>query len=604
MYFKIHRIAFLLLAFWIADCDSQTWYHQMKVLESPSFNDPASWPMHVLNDQLLVISNETSGEIQLHPLSQTEKTISQMQSPLAKTQSIKFHGYRIRSATMYAADSILYFSAELRNGNMRLYETQFHDGRWSKPKPLHFSSEQTDDQHPYYDYNTGKLYFASRRSGGWGGWDIWYTQQLHSEWLTPTCLGQNVNSPMNDWHPSICNGDLLYSSDQDLLNGGFEMRLSPATSGYTTSLSLPGFINSVQNDLRIIEISSNELLLIRTSLIASSSPEWYRLQHGNTHLKKNPQYRLLRAGHGVSDLRLKITFENTENHIITSDKNGFLELPQQAVEKHFTLQMEEALEPCELQITDDSGHLLATYTIAFGVKITLEPLNIIMAHHEGWHVQDESTLTYNDEVLNAPRDFEYRRNKEGEIIALVNKSTPQSNSNYSYSLPNKTTASCAKEIPTIPLHLPILPCEKNLISNTSTNTEIELDGWRIDRIYFENASDNLVGLATEQCKIISEVMIMNPNLRIELIGHADANGSEMLNQTLGFNRTLTIKSELGKYGISSERILNTSVGETSECLINPHNQHPSISAIMRRVDIRYRYITALYSLPIGEMQRD
>ena len=45
-----------------------------------------------------------------------------------------------------------------------------------------------------------EMYFDSKRSGGYGGWDIWVTRRetIDDDWGTPTNLGSTVNCPQGD----------------------------------------------------------------------------------------------------------------------------------------------------------------------------------------------------------------------------------------------------------------------------------------------------------------------------------------------------------------------------------------------------------------------
>ncbi len=49
------------------------------------------------------------------------------------------------------------------------------------------------------------LYFASNRSGGYGGYDLWVTTRtnLSAPWGPPVNLGSTVNSSSGDYQPSI-----------------------------------------------------------------------------------------------------------------------------------------------------------------------------------------------------------------------------------------------------------------------------------------------------------------------------------------------------------------------------------------------------------------
>lgn len=51
---------------------------------------------------------------------------------------------------------------------------------------------------PFYDVNSGKLYFSSDWHYGFGGYDIFETAGADSSWATPKNLLQPINTPQND----------------------------------------------------------------------------------------------------------------------------------------------------------------------------------------------------------------------------------------------------------------------------------------------------------------------------------------------------------------------------------------------------------------------
>jgi photosystem II stability/assembly factor-like uncharacterized protein len=62
--------------------------------------------------------------------------------------------------------------------------------------------------------DTFELYFASKRDGGYGGWDIWVARWNGEEWDSLTNLGPAVNTAGGESHPSLSpDGKLLYFTD-------------------------------------------------------------------------------------------------------------------------------------------------------------------------------------------------------------------------------------------------------------------------------------------------------------------------------------------------------------------------------------------------------
>lgn len=78
----------------------------------------------------------------------------------------------------------------------------------------------TDDRQPSISRDGRTMYFVSDRSGGMGGFDVWYARKLGSRWSEPENLGSSINTPFNEIAPFINKeGDRLYFASTG--HGGF-----------------------------------------------------------------------------------------------------------------------------------------------------------------------------------------------------------------------------------------------------------------------------------------------------------------------------------------------------------------------------------------------
>jgi outer membrane protein OmpA-like peptidoglycan-associated protein/tetratricopeptide (TPR) repeat protein len=97
----------------------------------------------------------------------------------------------------------LYFAAEradaVGEGDIYYVERK-DDGSWSKPKNLgKILNTVLDENYPVATAD-GKLYFCSKGHTGFGGFDIFVTEQnANGEWKTPVNLGTPINSPYDDF---------------------------------------------------------------------------------------------------------------------------------------------------------------------------------------------------------------------------------------------------------------------------------------------------------------------------------------------------------------------------------------------------------------------
>ncbi|MDX9905327.1 MAG: T9SS type A sorting domain-containing protein [Bacteroidales bacterium] len=96
------------------------------------------------------------------------------------------------------------------------YINQYYldDGLWGAPEPLTWTepanlgpgiNSEYDDLSPCLSADMLTIIFASNRSGGYGGIDLWMSTRssLENGWSDPVNLGPNINSEYNDHFPCL-----------------------------------------------------------------------------------------------------------------------------------------------------------------------------------------------------------------------------------------------------------------------------------------------------------------------------------------------------------------------------------------------------------------
>lgn len=133
------------------------------------------------------------------------------------------------AATISADGRTMIFTACDRKGSYGscdLYLTRKSGENWSRPKNLGsvVNSKYWESQ-PSLSSDGKTLYFASNRPGGYGGRDLWVTNQEDDEWSQPQNLGPLVNSFKDETTPFVhFNGQTLYFSSNSYPGlGGFDL---------------------------------------------------------------------------------------------------------------------------------------------------------------------------------------------------------------------------------------------------------------------------------------------------------------------------------------------------------------------------------------------
>lgn len=140
--------------------------------------------------------------------------------------------------------------------DVNLYISKFEDGDWSEPKLL-TDVTKTDawDGCPAFSADNKTLYFASDRSGGYGGIDL-YASKMNErgDWGRPKNMGRAINTPGNDMFPHVSeDGKLYFASDGHPSLGGLDIFEAVREDGVITIQNLGAPINSSSDDFGLIK---------------------------------------------------------------------------------------------------------------------------------------------------------------------------------------------------------------------------------------------------------------------------------------------------------------------------------------------------------------
>ena len=123
---------------------------------------------------------------------------------------------------------------------------------WSNPEMVSFSGKYFEIE-PFLSSDGLKLFFASNRpltnnDDKTKDFDIWYVQRenKNAEWSSPINLGEPINSPANEFYPSIANNNNFYfTCDERSTKGKDDIFFSQWKNGkYLEPISLSDSINT------------------------------------------------------------------------------------------------------------------------------------------------------------------------------------------------------------------------------------------------------------------------------------------------------------------------------------------------------------------------
>lgn len=160
----------------------------------------------------------------------------------------------------------LYFLRSTPNfSHWTILVSNFEQGRWATPEVAPFSGQYSDAD-PFITPDGSRLYFISNRpvpGKAKPDLDIWVVTKTGSGWSEPQNPGAPINSPGNEWYPTIStNGTIYFGSDREGGKGRNDIYRSRLVDGrYQPAENLGELINTPFNEFEPL-IAADESFLI------------------------------------------------------------------------------------------------------------------------------------------------------------------------------------------------------------------------------------------------------------------------------------------------------------------------------------------------------
>jgi len=106
---------------------------------------------------------------------------------------------------------------------LKVFEMDYLTDEWSKPEGISLNNNSFSIYHPFISEDGEYLFYVSDRPGGFGGMDIYYSTKESGVWGSPKNLGPAINTPGNEVFPTLNEGVLYFSSDEQIGFGGLDI---------------------------------------------------------------------------------------------------------------------------------------------------------------------------------------------------------------------------------------------------------------------------------------------------------------------------------------------------------------------------------------------
>ncbi len=162
-------------------------------------------------------------------------------------------------------DQVIFFTrTQLRAGapqedldgkaQLGIYSAYRAEYDWAGVRALPFNGANFSNQHPSVTPNGRRVFFASNREGGYGGYDLYFSDFREGIWSPAINLGPEINTEGNEAFPYIHpNGRLFFASDGHGGQGGYDLfMIDLSQRRWGKLLNLPAPINSAGDDVGIV----------------------------------------------------------------------------------------------------------------------------------------------------------------------------------------------------------------------------------------------------------------------------------------------------------------------------------------------------------------
>lgn len=137
---------------------------------------------------------------------------------------------------------------------LKIYYGSTEDGEWKIDGEMAFNSNEYSVGHPALSLEGNVMILASDMPWGYGGTDLYRTENVGGTWTKPVNLGKDINTSGNEMFPFLLNDSVLYySSEGNIGLGGLDVFRSQLIDNNWTAVENLGYpINSSKDDFGLI----------------------------------------------------------------------------------------------------------------------------------------------------------------------------------------------------------------------------------------------------------------------------------------------------------------------------------------------------------------
>jgi outer membrane protein OmpA-like peptidoglycan-associated protein len=451
---------------------------------------------------------------------------------------------------------------------LQMFTSQFIGGKWKKPVPMPFNSNEYSVGHGSLTPDGKTIYFSSDMPGGYGGVDIYrINRKPDGSWTDPENLGDKINTEGNEMFPFIHTDGLLFFSSDGLLGlGGLDIFLSYIKDdGFSTPENIGAPVNGNYDDFAFILDQKQE-----RGYFSSNRPEGegdddiylFRLLRPFRYGKLIRGTAMEPDSSVLSEVKVNLYDQNQAViGSITTSKDGKYEFLAEQ-DKLYSLDGKKPLYTNGFNTADTHTD---EYVVIADLFLKRDPQFYLFCL-----IKDETTdlplkgvkVTMRDKINN--RVEEVYTPESGEFFRLLDDKKLNDSISYDLLLEKEGYLTESFTYKQILDHEGRYDMFEDLgIALTSVEVGIDLSEIiDINPIYFDLNKDNIRPDAAIELDKIVKLMIENPKIEIELGAHTDCRGSATYNMNLSDRRAKSSADYIKKRIPNPERIYGKGYGES------------------------------------------
>ncbi|SMD44949.1 Outer membrane protein OmpA [Aquiflexum balticum DSM 16537] len=528
---------------------------------------------------------------------------------------------KIKNRLDFSVHPEIYFSNISTNG-------QFTD---SKPFPINNITEY-GVMTPFVDEEAKRIYYASDKPGGFGGFDLYYvTYDDQLNFGEPVNLGPDINTDKDETHPSRMGSNFYFSSKGHLGLGGMDIFISDYQNGNlgkVTNMGLP--FNSSRDDFAFYISPNGKRYLSSDRVGGMGMDDIYLIEDLNKRLIA----RVIDCDGNVitEEFESKITERNTSNPIPTS-RNEKSELTAElSLDTDFSLSISKKgffnIQDNTLSTKGFDGEILEReyrlapipYNLPIYADIVYYDLDKSIIRPDAEPTLDKigglmQRYGFIDLLVNSHTDA--RASKEYNDILSQKRADAVSEYLSKYDIPKervrlewfgeeKIINDCGDGIPCPETeHQLNRRSELVLEAFSDKNRQYDLPtefmgrdicdpidlfeamNHEIPTIYFDFDKASLRNIHKKELERVSLMLQRLVNLQLNITGHTDQRGNETYNMNLSERRAKAVMDYLINKGIEPGRMKSEWLGKTqpvNDC--NTGDCNEAMHQLNRRTELK------------------